>query len=282
MSSDRKTIDMHVHVGSVPHMRPDIQELVQATADRRDFDFEHLFGSSDALGAYLRREGVSHAVLLADEGPGVNFYPTTEMVCDFRDAAPAEDQKFFTVFGCMNPTRYHDLVERHARDIARDVAGYKLYPADHDFHPIEEVDDAFYGRLEENHQILMFHTGHTGQSDGRDEYGDPELFRPILERHPDLRVIFAHAGKPVWCHLATDMALTYPNLYLDTAFIRSGRVLELLPRLEDISHKVLFGSDWPVGVASLSTHIAEMWELPISDEAKERIMAGNAEKLLGR
>jgi hypothetical protein len=201
-------------------------------------------------------------------------------VCDFRDRA-GDDADFFIVFGNINPNRTDDVLAKYASDRRRGISGYKLYPADHDFHPITPELMAFYKQLEADGMVLMFHTGTTGQSDGVDEYGDPRLFQPILDECPNLPLIMAHAGKPVWCEEAGDYAARYPNCYLDTAFIRPGKLLTYIPRLVELADKVLFGSDWPVGVASLSAHVAEIRALGLPGEVVDKLFYHNAARILG-
>jgi hypothetical protein len=273
-------IDLHLHVGDYGTMRADIRELLELTGDNRDFDLPTLFSKPDALVPYLRDSGVYKAVLIADEGPGVNFVPTTDFVCDYRDAA-GPDGDIFIVFGNMNPNRCKDLIAQYEHDRTRGISGYKLYPADHDFHPTTPELMEFYGRLEADGLVLMFHTGTTGQEDGIDEYGDPRLFKPILDEFPNLPLIMAHAGKPLWCDEAGEFAATYPQCYVDTAFIKPAKLLTYIPRLVELQDKVLFGSDWPVGVSSLSGHVEAMRALDIPDGVWDKVFYHNAARLLG-
>lgn len=274
-------IDFHVHVGQFDRLRDDIKGLLAKKSASRDFDLPALFSDPAGLVRYLTDSGVSGGVLLAEEGPGVNFHMTTDFVCDFRDAAQQEATNFFVAFGNINPHRTVDILAKYRQDVKRDIGGYKLYPADHAFHPITPELMEFYGALESDGKILMFHTGTTGQSDGVDKYGDPELFRPILDDFPGLTVVLAHAGKPLWCDTAAKMAADYENCYLDTAFISAEKLLGYLPRIADIADKVLFGSDWPVGVASMSGHIAALRDLPLPADALDKILYRNAARILG-
>jgi predicted TIM-barrel fold metal-dependent hydrolase len=51
------------------------------------------------------------------------------------------------------------------------------------------------------------------------------------------------------------------------------------PELERLADKVIFGSDWP-GLPSLKKNIEDIRALPLSDEAKEKILYRNAARLL--
>jgi predicted TIM-barrel fold metal-dependent hydrolase len=51
----------------------------------------------------------------------------------------------------------------------------------------------------------------------------------------------------------------------------------MFPRLEEVSNKVLFGSDWPgPSVPAISRNVAEIQGLPLSDAARRRILRENA------
>jgi len=64
---------------------------------------------------------------------------------------------------------------------------------------------------------------------------------------------------------------------MDVSGIPPRRLLDYFPRLEEVSHKVLFGSDWPSpGVRDLSSNLETVRALPLSDEAKDRILRANA------
>ena len=58
------------------------------------------------------------------------------------------------------------------------------------------------------------------------------------------------------------------------------RLLDYFPDLERVSDKVLFGSDWP-SVPTMKGNVEALRALPLSDTAKERILGGNAARLLG-
>jgi predicted TIM-barrel fold metal-dependent hydrolase len=272
-------IDFHVHVGDFRRLRGDIQRLLLQRNQKQDFDLEALMSTPKALVNYLRHEGVEKAVILAEDGPGTNYHITTEYVCDFRDAA-GDDGSMLIPFGCMNPNKTADILATYEGDLRRGICGYKLYPADHNYDPVTDDLMRFYERLERDGLILMFHTGATAQDDGVDAYGNPDIFRPILDQFPALTVVLAHAGKPLFCGEAERCALDYEACYLDTAFISASNLLVYQPNLEKISHKVLFGSDWPAGVDSLSGHVAALRGVGISSEALERILSTNARALL--
>jgi len=55
--------------------------------------------------------------------------------------------------------------------------------------------------------------------------------------------------------------------------------MEYFPEMERIADKVLFGSDWP-GLTDLRGNIEIIRQLPLSEEAKRKILGVNAAMLL--
>jgi hypothetical protein len=67
------------------------------------------------------------------------------------------------------------------------------------------------------------------------------------------------------------------NVYLDISGIPPKTLLKYFPRLEEIAHKTLFGTDWPgPGVPEIERNLAEFHALPLSAETKEQILSKTA------
>ena len=97
---------------------------------------------------------------------------------------------------------------------------------------------------------------------------------------PELTLILAHAGRPLWMETAVHLARRHRNVHLDLSGIPPKSLLEYLPKLESLAAKCLFGTDWPSpGVRSIAENVAAFLELPLTDSAKARILAGNADAL---
>jgi len=127
---------------------------------------------------------------------------------------------------------------------------------------------------------------HIGSAPDPGEFTAPGYLRTLLETHPDLKVIVAHMGAWEWADYV-DMAEAFPNVYLDTTMVFTGFVAcdpypaELMARLEGLSHKLLFGSDFPNIPYPLSHAVQGILALPLSDGAKRRILAENAAAMFG-
>jgi predicted TIM-barrel fold metal-dependent hydrolase len=87
----------------------------------------------------------------------------------------------------------------------------------------------------------------------------------------------AHGGRPLWGDTAFFLLRRFPNVFMDISGIPPRSVLKMFPRLEEISGKVLFGSDWPgPSVPAISRNVEEIRQLPISEQARRRILRENA------
>jgi predicted TIM-barrel fold metal-dependent hydrolase len=72
----------------------------------------------------------------------------------------------------------------------------------------------------------------------------------------------------------------HPNVYLDISGIPPKTLLTYFPRLEEISRKTLFGTDWPgPGVPDVKQNLDDFNALPISREMREQILSKTAASL---
>jgi len=105
----------------------------------------------------------------------------------------------------------------------------------------------------------------------------------LMQRVPGAVVVMAHMGGQPYAlgnwHLAVEVASRHPNLYLDTASsqIDNGMLEYAVQQVGP--ERILFGTDMPLldpWVQRVKVAGAE-----ISDEAKDLILGGNLQRLLG-
>jgi hypothetical protein len=74
----------------------------------------------------------------------------------------------------------------------------------------------------------------------------------------------------------------HPRVYLDLSGIPPKNLMSYFPRLGEISHKAMFGSDWPgPGVKSIGANVEAIKGLGLPSSALEAILHGTAEKVFG-
>jgi uncharacterized protein len=97
---------------------------------------------------------------------------------------------------------------------------------------------------------------------------------------PDLVIILAHGGRPLWMEQAFFLVRRFPNVYMDVSSIPPKAILRYFPRLLEIASKVLYGSDWPSpGVRSMADNLRDFRALDLPAEPLQQMLSGTAAKL---
>jgi uncharacterized protein len=117
------------------------------------------------------------------------------------------------------------------------------------FDPNDPVLDAAWGLLAEAGVPVVTHCG-SGPVAGR--FTGPAPIARLLARHPALRLVVAHLGMPEYAEFLT-LAGRYPGVLLDTTMAFTPFIDDAgapfppaeLPRLRDLGHRVLLGTDFP-------------------------------------
>jgi predicted TIM-barrel fold metal-dependent hydrolase len=115
----------------------------------------------------------------------------------------------------------------------------------------------------------------------RNIYGDPIYVDDVAVDFPDLKIILAHGGRPIWTDTAFFLVRRHKNVYMDISGIPPNRLLSYFPRLELIAAKTMFGSDWagPM-VSSIRSNIDAFLSLPLSATIKQQVLRETALGLL--
>jgi uncharacterized protein len=117
------------------------------------------------------------------------------------------------------------------------------------FDPNDPQLDAAWGLLAEAGVPVVTHCG-SGPVAGR--FTGPGPIGRTLARHPALRLVVAHLGMPEYGEFLT-LAQRYPGVLLDTTMAFTPFIDDAgggfpageLPRLRDLGHRVLLGTDFP-------------------------------------
>jgi len=102
----------------------------------------------------------------------------------------------------------------------------------------------------------------------------------MLRRFPDMKTIVPHLGMDEYLEYR-DLLKDFPNLYLDTTMAIGGYFGGEPPiqGLEDISDRVLFGTDYPNLPYPYQRELLALRSSSLSSGALERILFLNAKKL---
>lgn len=180
----------------------------------------------------------------------------------------------FIGFATLHPDS-PKLQEQFEWAMENGLRGIKLHPDFQRFDIDEEKAMPIY-KMAEGRCPVIIHMG-----DERTQYSKGEKLYKVLQRFEALDVIGAHfGGYSEWAESAAYLSLS--NLYVDT----SSSMFKLRPdqvrKLIDIytPQKVLFGTDYPMWNAR--DELDFLSRVDISDEERELILHGNAERLFAR
>lgn len=155
-------------------------------------------------------------------------------------------------FGSVNPN-FPDALDEFERGVKQlGLKGFKLSPIYQSFHPMDPGACRIYARAQEWGIPLIFHTA-TAQMDYVPlKNANPVLFDDVAYSFPRLKIVMAHMGHP-WQRECIVMMRKHPNVYteLSGTFYRPWDFYQsmLLAMEWGQTHKILFGTDWPITTA---------------------------------
>ena len=116
------------------------------------------------------------------------------------------------------------------------------------YDPNDPLLDPAWGMIADARVPVVIHCGHGPR---RGEHTGIEVFARVLDRHPRLVTVLAHAGMPQFDE-AVDLVRTHSDVYLDTTMVGVPFTENFSPvpadwpaRLADIGDRVVLGTDFP-------------------------------------
>jgi predicted TIM-barrel fold metal-dependent hydrolase len=276
-------IDIHIHIQPHSMLKPAVLEFTRS--HRPDLAQIEMFSADPAAFLkYLDESGVERAGLISSVSPDVIGY--TAEVSDWTARYCAASPARLIAFGSVHPQYVADAGVEVDRLAKIGIRALKVHPPHQLFAPNAYHDGlaplaAVYERAQAIGLPVMIHTGTSIFPGARNKYAQPLLADDVSVDYPDLVVILAHGGRPLWMNEAFFLVRRHPNMYMDISSIPPQKLLrEYFPRLEEISDKVLFGTDWPgFGVRSVAENIALFKALPLPEAAQRKILYDNAARL---
>ncbi len=268
-------IDFHVHVARPEDYHPWVVEWMQSLLKRASLEQFRDLMTPEGLLAVMDDCGISHAVILPDMHPKTVGLVTNEFVAEF-----CRGHERLIPFASVNP----HLVPSPREELRRclddlGMRGLKMAPTYAHFYPNDPSLYPLYALAEERQIPVMFHTGSSVFKGAKIKFGEPMLLDEVAVDFPNLTILLVHSGRGFWYDQAAFLARLHPNMYMEIAGLPPQKLMTYFPELERLADKVIFGSDWP-GLPSLKKNIEDIRALPLSDEAKEKILYRNAARLL--
>jgi predicted TIM-barrel fold metal-dependent hydrolase len=276
--------DCHIHIQPWEQLRPDVRERM--AAGRKDLAaVQQALADPRALLSLMDHEGVEKAALINYVAPEVMGFEPSVNDWVTRYVSGHEDRLY--AVGSVHPRHSKDPGGDTRRLFERGIRILKIHPPHQLF-----AANAYLGELpglaeiyraaEEHGRPVTIHTGTSIFPGARNRFADPMPADDVAVDFPKLRILLAHAGRPLYMDTTVFLVRRHPNVHIDLSGIPPRKLLEYLPRLEELSDRCLWGTDYPSpGVPSMRRNLDEFAALPLSEEAKERILWSNAQRVIG-
>jgi predicted TIM-barrel fold metal-dependent hydrolase len=271
--------DVHIHVQPLWEMKPAALDVF--LKGRGDVDeLQKIMKSPEHLLRRLDADGIDRAVLVNYPSPDLMGFShrVNEYVAEYCRAAPDR----LIPMGGVHPRFTDDAAAEVRRAAELGVRALKIHPPHMGFAPnaYQHGLDGLRALYEEAQRLklpVMIHTGTSIFPGARSRVGEPMPVDDVAVDFPDLTIVIAHGGRPLWMEQAFFLVRRFPRVFMDVSGIPPKAILRYFPRLAEIADKVLYGSDWPSpGVASMARNLADFRALELPEDVRKKILETNA------
>ncbi len=267
--------DLHIHIQPWRQLKPHV-----ATVMRRgkEAHWERLLALMDdpaALLEVLDDSEVWRVGLVNYPSPDLMGFDdsTNTFAAEYAAAAPER----LLPYGGVHPRFTQDPEGQVEELLQLGIRCLKIHPP-HQVFPANaytlglEALGRIYRRCEERGLPVMIHTGTSIFPGARSKYGRPMEIDDVAIDFPDLVILMAHGGRPLWMNEAFFIMRRHRNVYLELSGIPPKKLLEYFPRLAEIGDRVVWGTDWPSpGVRDLRENLDQFLGLPLEEDLKTQV-----------
>jgi len=278
-----RAIDLHVHPATREWLDEGLGPFKAAT--EKHFRTEIAVRSVAEMAEEFRADEVLAVLFAWDAQSATDLPPVTN---DFIAECVAAHDDVFLGFASVDPWRgRHAVSELRRAVVDLGLRGLKLHPTAQGFAPNDTRFYDLYAAAAELDVPIVFHTGTTGLGAGLDGGGGMKLgySRPILldavaAEFPELTIIGAHPSWP-WQDEMLAVAQHKTNVWIDLSGWSPRRWSPELTAavLGPLQDRALFGTDYPF--IRFEKWLGAFRSHDPSPEVEEKILKGNAERLLG-
>ena len=276
--------DLHIHIQPWRQLKPDVLAVMRRGKEEEWDRLTALMDDPKLLLEMLDRSGIWRAGLINYPSPDLMGFTdeTNTFAAEYASAAPQR----LLAFGGVHPrftkdpeAQVEELLQMGTRCL-KIHPPHQLFPANAYTMGLENLA-RIYRRCEERGMPVLVHTGTSIFPGARCKYGHPMEIDDVAIDYPDLTIIMAHGGRPLWMDEAFFVLRRHKNVHLELSGIPPKRLLEYFPRLAEIADRVVWGTDWPSpGVKDLRQNLDQFLALPLSDDVKTRITRTNPLRLI--
>jgi predicted TIM-barrel fold metal-dependent hydrolase len=274
--------DCHIHISPLDMFKPAALQLMRAKRENYA-QIEEYCRSPKAFLKYLDTAGIDRAALINYVAPEVIGF--TGGVNQFIADYVKEDPKRLISCGSLHPRHTANVLADVEQLLRLNIGMIKIHPPHQLLFPNDYLRgvtelEIIYRAAEANGIPVMFHTGTSIFPGARNKYGDPICIDDVAVDFPKLKIVLAHGGRPLWMDTAFFLVRRHPNVFLDISGIPPKALLKYFPRLAEIAHKTLFGTDWPgPGVPDAGKNLAEFRQLQLTTKIQDQILSRTASQI---
>jgi len=274
-----RVFDAHVHIQPWHHLKAAVRAVMEQGRDDLA-DLERYQQNIGALEKHLQHDGIDGALLINYVSPDVMGFPreTNDWALAYTRAATMP----VLPMGSVHPDTVDDVGSEAKRLVEAGVRAFKMHPNHQRLHPADERLWPLYEVASRHGVPVTIHTGTSVFPGAKNRDADPLGVDDVAVDFPDLRILLAHAGRPFWYDEAFFVARRHPHVYLELSGIPPAKLLDVLPRIDVVGEKLVWGTDWPSpGVRSMRGNVEAFLRLQLDDEVKRRTLWDNAAQLFG-
>ena len=276
--------DFHVHIQPWRQLKPQVMETMRRGKEEH---FEFLLALMDdprLLLEIMDRDGIDRVGMVNYPSPRIMGFgdETNEFAARYAAAEPRR----LLPYGGVDPVTNADPVRAVEHLLELGIRVLKLHPphqgfAANDYTRGLDALAKIYAICEARGLPVLVHTGTSIFPGARSKYGNPMELDDVAIDFPDLRLIMAHGGRPLYMHEAFFILRRHRHVWLDLSGIPPRNLLEYFPRLTELETQLLWGTDWPSpGVRGMRENVQQFLALPLGESVMRAALEMNARRLL--
>ncbi len=282
--NDLRITDVHIHIQPWDELKPGPRETMRRGKEQH-FDFLiALMSDPKLLLGVMDEQRIARVGMVNYPSPDLMGFTdaTNDFAVRYAEAAPDR----LLPYGGVHPRFTKNAVRdvEHLAEIGCRVL--KIHPPHQQVAANAYTDGLtalgdIYATCERLGMPVMIHTGTSIFPGARSKYGNPMELDDVAIDFPDLRIIMAHGGRPLYMAEAFFVLRRHRHVWLDLSGIPPKMMLEYFPRLSEISGQLLWGTDWPSpGVTSMRANVDQFLALPLPEGVRRAALQDNPERLL--
>ena len=279
-----RVTDVHVHIQPWRELKPAVRDVMrQGKEDEFDFLME-VMEDPWLLLKIMDEQGIDRVGMVNYPSPDLMGFTnyTNEHSARYAEA----DRRRLLPYGGVHPLLTRDPKGEVEWLVDLGIRMLKIHP-NHQRLPANAYTEGLsalaeiYRQCERYGLPVMVHTGTSVFPGARSKWGNPMELDDVAIDFPDLQIVMAHGGRPLYMREAFFILRRHKNVWLDLSGIPPKTLLEYFPRIAELEGKTLWGTDWPSpGVSTMRKNLDQFLALPLPDEFKRAVAETNPERLL--